>query len=186
MRRLCGLGMVISSQRLAVGKAPVLSPMPSANPGGMPLEAESLITHRSERSVLDAPGAGKLTPFIVAGRSRLATCSGVAWFRGRHLCVANLYGGHVRIYRFHPAVDGAATARLELVHEMTEGIRYPEDVAISPDGAMLAVANSVARDAGISLHRIDPIRQDQSRPKSSWPRHRFPNYPAPRFPRVPA
>jgi hypothetical protein len=119
--------------------------------------ARLVLSHVSERSVLHDPNVAGLQPFTVAGRKRLATCSGVAWFRGHHLAVVNLYGGHLRVYRFHPGHDGSAMPpRLELLHEMTEGLSYPEDVAVSPDGNLLAVTHSMSDDLGVSLHPIDP------------------------------
>ena len=122
-----------------------------------PLESEVVLRHLSERSVLHNPAGERLTPFTVAGRKRYATCSGVAWFNRYYLAVVNLYGGHLRVYRFHPGHDfDGEVARLELLHEMSEGIVYPEDVAISPNGSLLAVTHSMSEDFGVSLHRIDP------------------------------
>ena len=129
--------------------------------------ARLVLSHVSERSVLHDPSVAGLEPFTVAGRKRLATCSGVAWFRGHHLAVVNLYGGHLRVYRFHPGGDSAGSAtgpRLELLHEMTEGLSYPEDVAVSPDGNLLAVTHSMSDDVGVSLHPIDRCRSPRARP----------------------
>jgi len=127
-----------------------------AGPGSR--AARVVLSHVSERSVLHDPDVARLQPFTVAGRKRLATCSGVAWFRGHHLAVVNLYGGHLRVYRFHPGGEGSATGpRLELLHEMTEGLSYPEDVAVSPDGSLLAVTHSMSDDLGVSLHPIDAM-----------------------------
>jgi DNA-binding beta-propeller fold protein YncE len=106
--------------------------------------------------VLQGPDAHTLKPFVVAGRKRLATCSGVAWFRGYHLAVVNLYGRHLRTYRFHPQGD-AQPPRLELLHELTDGLSYPEDVAVSPDGKLLAISHSMSHEVGVSLHSIDPV-----------------------------
>jgi hypothetical protein len=61
------------------------------------------VTHVTERSILQAPNIAEFVPFAVAGQTRRATRSGVAWFKGYHLAVVNLYGGHLRISRFHPA-----------------------------------------------------------------------------------
>lgn len=125
-----------------------------------PLKSEVVLRHLSERSVLHNPAGERLTRFLftVAGRQRYSTCSGVAWVNSYCLAVVNIYGSHLRVYRFHPGrdFDGEA-ARLELLHEMSEGIACPEDVAVSPNGSLLAVTHSMSRDFGVSLHRIDPI-----------------------------
>jgi len=91
--------------------------------------------------------------FVVAGRKRQATCSDVAWIRGNLLAVANMYGGHVRIYRLHEDSDGIPT-RLELLQEK-RGLSLPEGLAVSPDGTLLAAAHSLSHDYGVSLHAID-------------------------------
>lgn len=120
--------------------------------------ARWVLSHVSERSVLHDPSIPNLEPFVVGGRKRFATCSGVAWFRGYHLAVVNLYGGHLRVYRFHPRRDGAGSpVRLELLHERTEGLSYPEDVAVSPDGSLLAITHSMSDDLGVTLHPVDAI-----------------------------
>ena len=118
--------------------------------------SEAVLCHLLERSVLHDPGAAHLKPFAVNGRLRLATCSGVSWFRGHHLAVVNLYGSYLRIYRFHDeALTAGAPARAELLHELTEGIAFPEDVAVSPDGTMLAVTHSLSERSRISIHSLD-------------------------------
>ncbi len=116
---------------------------------------EIVVAHVSEHSVLNEIAARGLVPYVVAGRKRFATCSGVAWFRGHHLAVVNLYGGHLRVYRFDPGVDGAPP-QLTMRHQMSDNLAYPEDVAASPDGSLLAVSHSMSDGHGISLHSIDP------------------------------
>ncbi len=91
--------------------------------------------------------------FVVAGRKRQATCSDAAWFRGNHLAVANMYGGHLRIYRLHEDIDGTPR-RLELKHEK-RGLPMPEGIAVSPDGSLLAAAHSLSDEYGVSLHAVD-------------------------------
>jgi hypothetical protein len=115
--------------------------------------ANIVLAHVSEHSVLDETEARNLIPFVVAGRKRYATCSGVAWFCGNHLAVVNLYGGYLRIYRFEEG--GGTPARLVLLHEMHEGLSFPEDVAVTPDGSMIAIAHSMSDRHGISLHPVD-------------------------------
>jgi DNA-binding beta-propeller fold protein YncE len=126
---------------------------PARDRSGM---VEMVLSHPTERSILLGPNVADYVPFSVGGRRRRATCSGVAWFRGYHLAVVNLYGCHLRIYRFHPG-DGAdhASARLELLHETSEGIDFPEKVAVAPDGTRLAVAHSQSEAFGISAFSID-------------------------------
>lgn len=106
--------------------------------------------HEAERSVLRSQGLDDLIPFEVAGRKRRATCSGVAWFQGNYLAVANLYGGHLRFYRFDPA-----GAHLDLLHETSDGISRPEDVAVAPNESLLAVTHSMSPDHGVSIHHFD-------------------------------
>jgi DNA-binding beta-propeller fold protein YncE len=118
--------------------------------------SDVVLSHQTERSILHAPNAAEFVPYAVGTRMRRATCSGVAWFAGYHLAVVNLYGGHLRIYRFHPG-DGtqAEPARLELLHELAEAIICPEDVAVSPDGTLIAVTHA-SGELGVSLFHIDP------------------------------
>jgi 6-phosphogluconolactonase (cycloisomerase 2 family) len=118
--------------------------------------AETVVAHVSEQSVLNDIEARALVPYVVAGRKRFATCSGVAWFHGHHLAVVNLYGGHLRVYRFEPEGD-EGQPRLTMVNQMSEGLSYPEMVAASSDGSLLAVVHSMSTTHGISLHPVDPI-----------------------------
>jgi hypothetical protein len=120
--------------------------------------ADIVLLHVSERSVLEEIEARGLVPFRLGERKRFATCSGVAWFRGHHLAVVNLYGGHLRVYRFHPGDEAThEPARLALLHETSEGISFPEDVAVSPDGNLLAISHSMSDDHGISIHPLDAM-----------------------------
>jgi DNA-binding beta-propeller fold protein YncE len=121
------------------------------------MRPETVLSHVTERSILDAPDLNRYRPLAVGGRARHATVSGVAWFGGHHLAVVNLYGEHLRVYRFHPgdAVSGKAP-RLDLLHERTQGLCYPEDVAAAPNGRMLAVTHSMGDDFGVTLHAVDP------------------------------
>jgi len=113
-----------------------------------------LLSHAIEGSIMHAPDSLTAFPaFVVAGRKRQATCSDVAWFRGSHLAVANMYGGHLRIYRLLEDSAGMAS-RLELLHEK-RALPLPEGLAASPDGSMLAAAHSLSDEYGVSLHAID-------------------------------
>ncbi len=59
------------------------------------------------------------------------------------------------MYRFDPGGDGARP-QLTMRHQISEDLAYPEDVAASPDGSLLAVSHSMSDKHGISLHSIDP------------------------------
>jgi hypothetical protein len=72
--------------------------------------AEIVLAHVSERSVLGAAETRGLVPFRLGDRQRYATCSGVAWFGRYRLAVVNLYGGRLRLYRFHPPRRGHSCA----------------------------------------------------------------------------
>jgi len=122
------------------------------------MRPEAVLSHVTERSILDAPDLNRYRPLAVGGRARRATCSGVAWFCGHHLAVVNLYGQHLRVYRFQPG-DGVSdkAPRLDLLHERTQGLSYPEDVAVAPNGRMLAVTHSMTNDVGVTLHAVDPV-----------------------------
>lgn len=120
------------------------------------MKPDTVLSHVTERSILDAPDLTRYRPLAVGGRARRATCSGVAWFGGHHLAVVNLYGQHLRVYRFQPGERDEAP-RLDLLHERTQGLSYPEDVAVAPNGRMLAVTHSMSEDVGVTLHAVDPV-----------------------------
>ena len=126
--------------------------------------ADIVLRHPSERSVLHQGGRDDLKPFQVGSRQRLATCSGVAWIDPEHLAVVNLYGGHLRIYGVRMEGDGDAI-RLEVLHETSDGISCPEDVAASPDGTLLAITHSITDATGVSLHRLDPATRAPGPPE---------------------
>jgi hypothetical protein len=116
--------------------------------------AETVLVHSSERSALREIKQRNLVPKWVGARSRFATCSGVAWFRGYHLAVVNIYGDHLRIYRLEMDAEGVPL-RLKLLHELSEGLHRPEYVAATLDGSMLAIGHSGSHAHGVSLHAID-------------------------------
>ena len=128
----------------------------------MPCLGKIILSHPIERSVLrDAP-ASEARSLYITGRERLATCAGASWFHGHHLAVVNLWGGHLRVYRFDPST-GVAPASLTLLHEMAEGLSCPTGVAVSRDGSLLAIAHSMSERHGISLHSVDKVRLAPSR-----------------------
>jgi DNA-binding beta-propeller fold protein YncE len=114
------------------------------------------LLHTTESSILHRPDLEKFPAVAAGARERRATCSGVAWFGGYHLAVVNLYGQHLRIYRYQPA-DGGGPASLALLQEVAQDIDYPEDVAVSPDGALLAVTHSLTLQHVVSLFALDPV-----------------------------
>jgi hypothetical protein len=123
---------------------------------------QMVLSHRMERSILDAANLSDYVPFAVGDRRRYATCSDIAWFPGPYLAVINLYGQHLRIYRFDDhSAPGRAPARLQLLHEITEGVPAPEGVSVSSDGKLLAIGHSLTEDIGVSLF---PSIRNLSRP----------------------
>lgn len=113
-----------------------------------------LLSHAIEDSIRHAPNSLSTFPaFVVAGRKRQATCSDAAWFHDNHLAVANMYGGHLRIYRLHED-GGGMPNRLELLHEK-RGLSLPEGIAVSPDGSLVAASHSLCKEYGVSLHPVD-------------------------------
>lgn len=119
-----------------------------------------MLIHKSEESVLDQADWHDLVPFVIGGRSRIATCSGLNWIGNDHLAVVNLFGGHLRIYRVEQHMDETCVA-LKLLHEHTDDISYPENIAISKDGNQLAITHSLSDDHGVSLQ---PIHQPSLKP----------------------
>lgn len=114
----------------------------------------STYKHVTEGSILANANTDGLISFSVGNRKRYATCSGVSWLDNEHLAVVNLYGNHLRVYQFNPnATEG--TPVLTLLHELKQGLSYPETVAVSPDGSMLSIAHSMSREHGLSLHMLD-------------------------------
>lgn len=112
------------------------------------------VVHRSERSILDLPDSlTRFPPYSALGRQRQATCSGVAWLPGERLAVVNLYGQHLRIYRLGLDRDGRPRG-LELLHER-DGVAFPETLAASADGRLLAICHSLSLEAGLSLQCLD-------------------------------
>ncbi len=108
-----------------------------------------ILVHRSEDSVLDRPGSESIPRKMAGGRPRLATCTGTCWIDDRHLVVANFHGQHVRVYRYRE--DG-----LELLHHQDHSFAPPEDVAVSPDGRLMAVTHTMPGEDMVSLHQLEP------------------------------
>ena len=95
---------------------------------------------------------------LIGRRQRHATCSGVAWFHGRHIATVNLLGNSIHTYQFDEVARSFAPLQT-LVN--AAGLAEPENLSFSPDGRLLAVTNSrdgavVLYDVDRSTHRIDP------------------------------
>ena len=106
---------------------------------GLPAITPVAIQHMPN-SVLERARASDEYPYYVGERPRLATCGGAAWFHGTRLATVNLLGNAVVTYTFDPV-----RGRLTLLQTLSgaRGIARPENLAFSPDGALLAVTNSV-------------------------------------------
>ena len=110
--------------------------------------------HIIERSVL-AANLDRIDPFTVGQRRRYATCSGIAWLNHDHLAEVNYYGKHLRIYRVTTG-HSSGKPSLTILHELKNLPCFPEQVACSPDGSMLAITLTMTQgDFGVSLYRID-------------------------------
>ncbi|MEO5581120.1 MAG: hypothetical protein ABIR66_00395, partial [Saprospiraceae bacterium] len=103
------------------------------------LIGRQVLAHQSEESILENPEG--FLPYEVEGRKRIATCAGLSWFAGRHLAAVNLYGQHLRIYRLEELYEaGEKKMGLKLLHQLTEEIAFPEDVAVSSDCSLIAIS----------------------------------------------
>jgi 6-phosphogluconolactonase (cycloisomerase 2 family) len=93
-------------------------------------------------------------PLFVGKRQRYATCTGAAWFHNNYLAVLNLYGNKLIIYRFNEQKN-EFTLLQEINNTHGMQLRFPEHLDVSPDGRLLAVANS--KLPSINLYSIDRI-----------------------------
>src|SRR2546427_8735586 len=84
---------------------------------------------------------GNYQPLGVGDRMRYATCTGVAWFHGDYLATLNLYGEKIITYRFDEGKK-----EFIFLQEINNGhgaqLHRPENMTISPDGTLLAIANA--------------------------------------------
>lgn len=108
----------------------------------------------------DSPLAqpGRFRSRFIGRRTRLATCSGVAWFHGSHIASVNLLANAIHTYRFDETRRTCSPMQ-SLVDP--DGVAEPENLAFSPDGLLLAVTSS--RGGAVTIyavdgktHRIDP------------------------------
>lgn len=85
----------------------------------------------------------KVSSSIIGVRSRLATCSGVAWGSPGLLAVINLAGNSLHLYTL-------SDKGLTLIQEIVDipGIVDPAGLAFSPDGTVLAITSSRDNSAG--------------------------------------
>lgn len=111
------------------------------------LIGRQVLAHQIEESILE--NTEGFLPYEVAGRKRFATWSGISWFADRHLAVVNLYGQHLRIYKLEESYEaGERKMDLKLLHQLTEEIYFPDDVAVSPDCNLIAITHSLAQEKG--------------------------------------
>ena len=102
----------------------------------------------------------KYKPLAVGKRMRYATCTGAVWFHDNYLAVLNLYGQKISSYYFDE--DGKSFSLMQEVdNAQGAGLKCPEQLAVSPDGKLLAVSNTVGSFINIyavdtQTHRITP------------------------------
>ena len=112
------------------------------------------LAHRTENSILDRPEASTIPRYMAGGRTRIATCTGVSWFRERYLAVANFHGRHLCIYKLHGNSDQGTALRLEKIQHQ-DHVAPPEDCAVSPDGTLAAITHAPPGNSATTLHRLD-------------------------------
>ena len=113
------------------------------------------LVHHTENSVLDRPEYASTPRYMAGGRPRLATCTGVSWFRDRYLAVANFHGRHLCIYKLLGDLTERTDLRLEKIYHQDVINATPEDIAISADGTLAAVTHAPPAKCMTTLHRLD-------------------------------
>lgn len=92
-------------------------------------------------------------PLFIGNRERYATCTGATWFHQNYLAVLNLYGKKINTYKFYSKEN-----RFEHMQEVNNAqgaqLTAPENLAVSPDGSLLAVC-SASPSAGVNIYRIN-------------------------------
>lgn len=85
-------------------------------------------------------------------RARYSTCTGAAWFHDHYLATINLYGKIIHAYQFDKQ-----TEQFHLIQQINNNdgayLRYSENLAVSPDGRLLAVCYN--DPPGITIYRVD-------------------------------
>ncbi len=114
---------------------------------------------RSPNSILDRKEQYK--PLFVCNRKRWATCTGAAWFHGNYLAVLNLYGEQLCTYRYDQKHNSFHLIQ-HIQNQPDALFKMPENLAVSPDGKLLALCNSVASTLNIyaidqKTHLINPV-----------------------------
>jgi 6-phosphogluconolactonase (cycloisomerase 2 family) len=112
-------------------------------------EVRLVAVQRTPGSLLETEVAAEESPYFIGKRARLATCGGAAWFHDLHIATLNLLGNSVHTYRFD--ARGRTLAPLEPTVSLQD-LHKPENLAFSPDGALLAVTNSVGT---VNIYRVD-------------------------------
>src|SRR5579872_3670891 len=102
-------------------------------------------------SILSDPT--KYIPCDVGAKTRYSTCTDAFWFHHDYLAVANFCGEHIMVYYFDET-NKEFTLIQQIKNEDGAQFRYPEGLAVSPDGTLLAVVNNGA-ESYISLYLID-------------------------------
>ncbi len=97
----------------------------------------------------------KYQPCFEGIRKRWATCTGAAWFHGNYLATLNLYGETIITYSFDEEKK-EFTILQQIKNQPEAKLGHSEQLAISPDGTLLAVANNKPGvGAYFSIYTID-------------------------------
>ena len=89
----------------------------------------------------------------VGNRTRYATCTSVAWFHGNYFAALNLYGQKLITYTFDPEQKTFSLLQ-EINNSHGTRFSYPEHLAVSPDGSLLAISNAY-KTFPLNVYTID-------------------------------
>jgi len=103
------------------------------------INSKPICTVYTQNSILNHKERYK--PNFVGSRKRYSTCTGAAWFHGNYLAVLNLHGENITTYRFDEEKKEFIILQ-HITNQQGARLRQPENLAISPDGRLLAVADA--------------------------------------------
>ncbi len=100
-----------------------------------------------------APSRANIYSLCVGNRTRSATLQGITWFHKRYLAITSLPDEALYTYLFDENKK-ILTPIQEITNEQGAQLGYPEHLSVSPDGTLLAIANS--SNSTVNIYSIDP------------------------------